>query len=100
MIDNYAKVVLKNPIARQRTVIPKKVSIRQKRTAVVSVRSGSSLQPMADIYEGEYDVTPSFNAQTLATKGLAMREDVTVHPIGVSITENLSGGNTVYIGPF
>lgn len=100
MIDNYAKVTLKNPIAKQRTVTPKKVSIRQKHTAVVSVKSGSSLQPMAEMYDGAYDVDPSFDIQTLATRGLAMREDVTVHPIGVSVTENLAGGNTVYIGPF
>ena len=53
-----------------------------------------------EIYEGTYDLTPSFKVQTLATKGLVMSDNVTVNQIGVSITENLSGGNTVYIGPF
>lgn len=100
MIDNYAKVTLKKPIASQRAVAPKRIVVHQKHTAIVKVASGSSLQPIADFYEGEYEVIPTFDMQTLATKGLAMRDDVTVHPIGVSITENFTGGNTVYIGPF
>lgn len=100
MIDNYAKVTIASKISRQRTVTPKLVTVKQKHTALVGVKSGSSLQPIADIYTGSYDVDPTFNLQTLETGGLTMTDNVRVHPIGVSITENLSGGNTVYIGPF
>lgn len=49
-------------------------------------------------YEGPYEVTPEFSAQTLPTKGKSMRDDVTVHAIPVSRTTNPQGGKTVYIG--
>jgi len=100
MIDNYAKVQIAQQISRQRSITPTMVSVRQKHTSIVKVESGSSLQPMAETYEGSYDIEPSFNTQTLETSGKIMEDDVTVHPIGVSVTTNLSGGNTVYIGPF
>lgn len=100
MTDNYARVTIARPIGRQRAVAAKKVIVRQAHTTIANVKSGSSLQPIADIYEGPYTVEPDFDAQRLETKGLVMEDDVTVRPIGVSITENLSGGNTVYIGPF
>ena len=32
-------------------------------------------------YEGEYTITPSAEAQTLSTMGLAMRQDLTINPI-------------------
>lgn len=50
------------------------------------------------MYEGEYEVTPSFETQALETAGLAMAEDVTVFPIPVSRASNPSGGKTVIIG--
>ena len=49
-------------------------------------------------YDGPYEVTPEFSAQTLPTKGKSMRDDVTVHAIPVSRTTNPQGGKTVYIG--
>ena len=49
-------------------------------------------------YEGPYEVTPEFSAQTLPTKGKSMRDDVTVHAMPVSRTTNPQGGKTVYIG--
>lgn len=51
-----------------------------------------------DIYEGEYEVDPSFDQQTLLTKNKTLENNVTVNPIMVSRTTNLSGGYTVYIG--
>lgn len=52
----------------------------------------------ADYYNGDYIVDPDFEEQTLHTKKKIMKEDVTVKPIAVSRTANLSGGITVYIG--
>ena len=52
----------------------------------------------AEYYSGEYEVTPSWQEQILATEAKTMREDVTVHSIPVEITINQSGGNTVTIG--
>lgn len=60
--------------------------------------------PSADIlpddtrYTGDYSVTPNFVGITLPTRGKWMSSDLTINPIEVSITENLAGGNTVYIG--
>lgn len=51
-----------------------------------------------DPYLGEYEVTPSFEQQTLATSNKYMSDDVTVYAIEVSTVSNPSGGNTVYIG--
>lgn len=50
------------------------------------------------MYDGEYNVVPDFEGTTLQTKGKSMEKDVTVDPIHVSSTINISGGNTVYIG--
>lgn len=50
------------------------------------------------IYGGPYDVDPSFDTQTLATKGKAMADNVRVTPIQVERVTNLSGGKTVFIG--
>ena len=49
-------------------------------------------------YSGEYTVVPDFIGKVLDTNGRIMRDDVNVVPIPVSITTNLQGGNTVYIG--
>lgn len=49
-------------------------------------------------YEGEYTVTPDWDAQTLATQNKVMHSDVTVEAIYLNSAQNPSGGNTVYIG--
>lgn len=49
-------------------------------------------------YEGDYEVTPKVNAQTMPTKGKLMEEDVTVKSIPFFDVSNTSGGSTVYIG--
>ena len=69
-----------------------------KRVREVSCRVYKATRPGGTQYGGIYTVTPEFSAQTLATRGKSMRDDVTVEAITVSRTENLSGGNTVYIG--
>ena len=49
-------------------------------------------------YIGEYDVTPSFTAQTLQTRNKSMLNDVTVQSIPVSEVTNPQDGITVTIG--
>lgn len=52
----------------------------------------------ADVYEGQYTVTPSFEIQTLQTKNKVLTNDIAVNAIEVSRVSNLQGGKTVYIG--
>ena len=53
---------------------------------------------VGDVYDGSYTVTPAFSEQWLETKDKIMVDDVTIEPIMVSRTTNLSGGTTIYIG--
>lgn len=50
-----------------------------------------------EVYEGEYEVTPKVEEQTLETKEKFMTDDVTVHAIPVFEVTNAAGGLTVYI---
>lgn len=52
----------------------------------------------ADLYAGPYTVEPDWEPQTLATRDKTMADNVTVEGIYISSVQNLSGGNTVYIG--
>lgn len=99
MIDNYARVTILKPVSKRRTLVSKIVNTQYSDVGIVSVVSGSSLEPVGEAYDGAYSVEPSFDTQTLPTSGCVLQDDITVAPIGVSITSNLSGGNTVYIGP-
>ena len=49
-------------------------------------------------YEGDYEVTPKFEAQTLETASKVMLDDVTVKEIALTVVSNESGGNTIVIG--
>jgi len=64
----------------------------------VKVENGGGGRTPVQEYSGEYVVDPKFSEQILETKDKKMRDDVTVNPIMVSRTTNLSGGTTVYIG--
>ena len=48
-------------------------------TIRVSVEKGVLIYPSP--YTGDYEVTPSTETQTLLTKGKALSEHITVHPI-------------------
>lgn len=50
------------------------------------------------VFEGPYEVTPDWTAQTLETKNKQMSDDVTVKSIQLESVSNLAGGRTVYIG--
>ena len=49
-------------------------------------------------YEGEYVVTPKVEAQSMATKGKVMVNDITIKSIPFFNVSNTVGGSTVYIG--
>ncbi len=52
----------------------------------------------AEYYEGEYEITPKVESQTMPTAQKTMMDDVTVHAIPYFDVSNQAGGNTVYIG--
>ena len=52
----------------------------------------------AEQYEGEYQIMPSFEAQSLQTKNKLMTDDVSVSAISVVRMSNPNGGTTVIIG--
>lgn len=49
-------------------------------------------------YEGEYDVAPKVESQTLPTKEKYLLKDVTIKEIPFFEVSNLEGGQTIYIG--
>lgn len=51
-----------------------------------------------NFYEGEYEVRPSFDRQSLETTDKILTDDVVVTPIQVQRTSNPQGGTTIYIG--
>ena len=60
---------------------------------------GESDAPVVPPYEGPYTVVSElYDAQTLATNGKRMTDNMTVEPIPVTWTTNLYGGQTVVIG--
>ena len=52
----------------------------------------------AERYEGEYEVTPAVEKQTLQTAKKIMKEDITVKEIPYAEVSNPAGGTTVIIG--
>lgn len=80
---------------RYRSIRFVRTAQQTRRIGVTAVKYGGTSLPY---YEGDYIVDPKFTEIVLPTNGHIMMDDVTVHPILVSVTENLSGGNTVYIG--
>lgn len=61
---------------------------------VVEVKEGSE----AEIYEGEYVLTPETTDQILLTKEKLLKDNVTVKAVPKQIVDNPSGGQTVTIG--
>ena len=66
--------------------------------AIFGVLSIPVIHDSGEPYTGEYEVTPKFEEQILATSNKTLSNDVTIHEIYVSKTSNPSGGYTVYIG--
>ena len=49
-------------------------------------------------YEGDHEVTPTFETQILDTSGLMLEEDIRIESIPLARVSNTSGGTTVIIG--
>lgn len=67
----------------------------------VSTVSGDVVIPIlrdADVYEGDYDITPRLEELILETNRKLMKDNVTVRKIPVIYTSNPQGGQTVIIG--
>lgn len=56
-----------------------------------------TVQEKAEYYDGEYEITPTVDAQTLPVAEKTMREDLTVKEIPVYDVSNTAGGTTFYI---
>lgn len=56
------------------------------------------LIPTGDKYEGDYEVTPRVSEQVLETKGLVMKDDITIFEIPKVQVLNIKNGYTVTIG--
>ena len=56
------------------------------------------IRPDAEYYEGEYEITPKVEAQTIPTAWKTMQRDMTVNAIPYFDVSNTSGGQTIYIG--
>ena len=50
-----------------------------------------------EVYEGNYEVTPKLEAQSLPTKNKVLTDDVTVKSIPIFRVTSPSGGTTLYI---
>ena len=72
--------------------LDKKLSVEFSRYHTLSIRED------VEYYEGEYDVTPTVDAQSIPTAKKFMKDDVTVKEIPYFVTGNNSGGDTAYIG--
>lgn len=62
----------------------------------VRLRATEGVPIYPDTYQGEYEVTPKVTAQSLATRGLMMLDDVAVLAVPYYETSNESG-KTAYI---
>ena len=51
----------------------------------------------AEVYKGDYAVTPKVDKQIMPTKGKVLIDDVTINAIPFFDVSNNSGGSTVYI---
>lgn len=50
------------------------------------------------VYDGAYEVTPTFQEQSLSTADKVLKEDVTIKAIPRYDVSNEAGGITTYIG--
>lgn len=97
------EVGVKNTLSQEFVVEQKQNSeifVENAPTQKVDVEQDVILVPVykdATVYEGDYEVTPKVDAQTMPTKGKVMEEDVTIKSIPFFDVSNMSGGTTVYI---
>lgn len=67
-------------------------------TSTFAITFGSVVGVAAEVYKGEYTVTPSVTDQLLLTKGKMLKDNMTFMAVPKQIVDNPSGGKTVTIG--
>ena len=67
-------------------------------TSTFAIIFGSVVGVAAEVYRGEYTVTPTVTDQLLLTKEKMLKDNMTFKGVPKQIVENPSGGQTVTIG--
>lgn len=67
-------------------------------TSTFAITFGSVVGVAAEVYKGEYTVTPSVTDQLLLTKEKMLKDNMTFMAVPKQIVDNPSGGKTVTIG--
>lgn len=67
-------------------------------TSTFAITFGSVVGVAAEVYKGEYTVTPTVTDQLLLTKEKMLKDNMTFKGVPKQIVENPSGGKTVTIG--
>lgn len=78
--------------------IPKMSVIMRKENSGVCGRIHSAADSKIQLYNGEYDIMPEADEQTLNTKDKRMVEDIKIKPIPYFEVSNNAGGVTIYVG--
>lgn len=81
-------------------------NIKSSLTLIGNIRSNVSLNGVIskpkyinfEKYQGDYEVTPKVEAQTIPTKDKVLIDDMTIKSIPFFKVSNTTGGNTVFIG--
>ena len=67
-------------------------------TSTFAITFGSVVGVAAEVYKGEYTVTPSVTDQLLLTKEKMMKDNMTFMAVPKQIVDNPAWGKTVTIG--
>lgn len=67
-------------------------------TSTFAITFGSAVGVAAEVYKGEYTVTPAVTDQLLLTKEKMLKDNMTFKGVPKQIVDNPSGGKTVTIG--
>lgn len=67
-------------------------------TSTFAITFGSVVGIAAEVYKGEYTVTPAVADQLLLTKEKLLKDNMTFKGVPKQIVDNPSGGKTVTIG--
>lgn len=78
---------------RKKTGRKEKIKLHEMADLIESI----SVEESFPEYSGLYEITPSFEVQSLETKDTVLREDISVDKIKVTETSNTSNGKTLII---
>ncbi len=67
-------------------------------TPIFAISFGSVVGVAAEVYKGDYTVTPAVTDQLLLTKEKMLKDNMTFKAVPKQIVDNPSGGKTVTIG--